>query len=144
MLSDRIKGNIDVMLVSETKFDDSFPIGNFLIDGFSTPYRLDRDSNGGGLMWFVREDISSNLVEAEAKPIEGFYVELNLRNNKWLLNRSYNPHRNNIGSNLKALSDFLDSQSSTSEKMLIWGDFNIEADDQNINIFCDSYSLTVL
>ena len=41
MLSDQIKGNIDVSLVSETKIDDSFPIGNFSIDGFSTPYRLD-------------------------------------------------------------------------------------------------------
>ena len=50
MLSDQIKGNIDILLVSETKIDDSFPNGNFLIDGFSTPYRLDRNSNGGGLM----------------------------------------------------------------------------------------------
>ena len=91
MLSDQIKGNIDVLLVSETKLDDSFPTGNFLIDGFSTRYRLDRNSNGGGLIWFVREDISSNLAEAESKPIEGFYVELKLRNNKWLLNCSYNP-----------------------------------------------------
>ena len=50
MLSDQIKGNIEVLLVSETKTDDSFPIGNFLIDEFSTPYRLDRNSNGGGLV----------------------------------------------------------------------------------------------
>ena len=27
MLSDQIKGNIDVLLVSKTKIDDSFPIG---------------------------------------------------------------------------------------------------------------------
>ena len=38
MLSDQIKGNIDVLLVSETKIGDSFPNGNFLIDGFSTPF----------------------------------------------------------------------------------------------------------
>ena len=42
MLSDQIRGNIDVLLVSETKIDNSFPNGNFLIDGFSTPYRLNR------------------------------------------------------------------------------------------------------
>ena len=40
MLSDQIKGNIDVLLVSETKIDDSFPNGNFL-----TLSRL-----GGGLV----------------------------------------------------------------------------------------------
>ena len=70
------------MLVSETKIDDSFLIGNFLIDRFSAPYRLDRNSNGGGLMLFVSEDIPSNLVEAEAKPIKCFSIELNLRNDK--------------------------------------------------------------
>ena len=95
-------------------------------------------------MLFVIEDISSNLVEAEAKPIEDFYIKLNVRNDKWLLNCSYNPHKNNIGNHLKALSDFLDSHSSTYEKLLILGDFNIEADDQNMNTFCDSYSLTSL
>ena len=47
MLSDQVKGNIDVLLVSETKIDASFPMRNSLIDGFSTPYRLDRNSNGG-------------------------------------------------------------------------------------------------
>ena len=71
---DQIKDNIDVLPVSETKIDDSLPIGDFSIDGFSTPYRLDQNSNGGRLMRFVREDIPSNLVEAEAKPIESFYI----------------------------------------------------------------------
>ena len=111
MVSDQIKCNIDVLLVSETKIDDSFPIRKFLIDGFSTPYRLDWNSNGGGLMLFVREDIPSDLDEAEAKPIESFYIELNLRNDKWLLNCFYNLHKNNIGNHFKAVSDFLDSHS---------------------------------
>ena len=111
------------MLVSETKIDDSFSIGNFLKDGFSTPYRLDANFNGSGLMLSVREDIPSNLVEAETRPVEGFYIELNLRNDKWLLNCSYNPHKNNIGNHLKMLSYFLDSHSSTNEKVLILGDF---------------------
>ena len=107
MLSHQIKGNIDVVLVSETKIDDSFPTGDFLIDGFSTPYRLDRNSNGGGPMLFVREDIPSNTVEAEAKHIEGFYIKCTLRNDKWLLNCSYNPHNNNIGDHIKGVKLFL-------------------------------------
>ena len=53
--------------------------------GLGTSYRLNRNLNGGGLMLFVREDIPSNLVEAETKPIEDFYIELNLRNYNWLL-----------------------------------------------------------
>ena len=144
MLSGQIKGNLDILLASETKIDHSFPIGNFVIDRFSTPYRLDRNSNCGGLMLLVREDIPSSLVEAEAKPIESFYIKLNLRDDKWLLNCSCNPHKNNIGNHLKTLSDFLDSHSSTYKKVLTLGDFNVEVDDQNMKTFCDSYSLTSL
>ena len=47
-------------------------------------------------MLFAREDVPSNLTEAEAKPMEGFYIKLNLRNDKWLLNCSCSPHKNNI------------------------------------------------
>ena len=38
LLCDQIKGNIDILMISRTKIDDSFPIGNFLIDGFSTSF----------------------------------------------------------------------------------------------------------
>ena len=92
-------------------------------------------------MLFVREDIPSNLVKAAAKPIEGFYMELYLRNYKWLLHLSYNPNKNNIGNHLKALSDSLDSYSSIYEQVLILGAFNVEIPDKNMTTFCDSYSL---
>ena len=69
-------------MISETKIDDSFPLGDFLIGGFSKHYRLDRDSLGGGISLYVRGDIPSKLLEVETKPIEGFYVEINLHNDK--------------------------------------------------------------
>ena len=98
--SEQIRGNVDISLVWETKIDDSFPQGQFVIDGFNVPYRLHRNCLGGGLMLFVRDDILSNLLTIEEKPIESFYVELNLRNSKWLVNCSYNPHKNSIGKHL--------------------------------------------
>lgn len=54
-------------MTSETKVDDSFPVGNFVTEGFSSPYRLDCDSNGGGIMLYVREYIPSNLLATEKK-----------------------------------------------------------------------------
>ena len=35
-------------MVSETKKNDSFPGSQFFLDGFGTPFRLDRKLNGGG------------------------------------------------------------------------------------------------
>ena len=52
-----ICANLDILLISETKLDDSFPSAQFLLDGFSKPYRLDRRSNGGGILLYIRDDI---------------------------------------------------------------------------------------
>ena len=102
-LISQVKGTVDVLIISETKIGDSFPIANFLIHGFDQPYRIHRNSSGGGIMLYVREDIPSRV---ESLPIEGFYVELKLRSKNWLTNCSYNPNRNAIGNYLEALSDF--------------------------------------
>ena len=61
LLSDEVRDNADVLMVPKTKIDNSFSIGNVLIHGFSPPYRLDRDSKGGGIMLYIKEDIPSNL-----------------------------------------------------------------------------------
>ena len=59
-------------MISETKIDDSCSFENFLIDGFSEPYRLQGGSLGGGILLHVREYITSNLPEVETRPIEFF------------------------------------------------------------------------
>ena len=84
-LQEQINGNVDNLLISGTKLENSFPNGQFLIKGYSAIYRLDRDAQGGGIMLFIREDISSKLLAVEDFPTEGFYVEINLRKRKWLL-----------------------------------------------------------
>ena len=118
-LISQVKGTVDVLMIPETKIDDSFPITNFLIDGFSRPYRIDRNSSGGGIMSYVREDIPSNLLKVESLPKEGFHVELKLRSENWLINCSYNPNRNAIGNYLEAWSGFLDFHSSSYNNIII-------------------------
>ena len=60
-------GNIDILMISETKLDDSFPKGQFLLKGFSESYRLDCNSKKGGIMLFIREDTPSKLLSIEKK-----------------------------------------------------------------------------
>ena len=36
-------------MISETKIDDSFPVRQFEIDGFNTPFHTDRNHKGGGI-----------------------------------------------------------------------------------------------
>ena len=68
-LIQQITGNVDILMVSETKLDNSCSVGQFLIDGYGPPVRLVHDIHGGGLMLFVREDIPCNFLSLEVKPM---------------------------------------------------------------------------
>ena len=46
---------LDILMVSETKIDDTFPKSQFLIEGFSKPFRLDRTAKVGELWLYMRE-----------------------------------------------------------------------------------------
>ena len=78
-LIEQITGNIDILMISETKLDSCFPTGQFLINDYSDPFRIDRNSQGGGIMLYVGEDIPSKFLGVETSPTEGFYVEINLK-----------------------------------------------------------------
>ena len=65
LLADQVKRNIDVLVVSETKLDDLFYVGQFKIPGYASPFCIERNQFGGCIMVFVREDISSKLLSIE-------------------------------------------------------------------------------
>ena len=81
ILKETITNKVDILLICETKLDSSFPLNQFHIDGFTTPYRLDRNQNGGGVMLYIREDIpSKSLTEIKLdNEIENIFIEINLR-----------------------------------------------------------------
>ena len=54
MLKATITDKTDILLISERKLDSSFPLNQFLIDGFTSPYRLDRNASVGVIMLYVR------------------------------------------------------------------------------------------
>ena len=74
----RVRGNKNI-LISETKLDANYPTSQFLINGYTSPYRLDRNGKGGGILVCVREDIRSKLITPNLPNTEGFFLELNLR-----------------------------------------------------------------
>ena len=82
-----INNNLDILMISETKTDDTFPNSQFLIESFSVPYRLDRAAKGGGILLYIRENIPSKRIKKVTfdESFEGLFIEINLRNIKWLL-----------------------------------------------------------
>ena len=94
LLMNIIKNEIDILMISETKIDNSFPISQFTMTGYSIPFRLDRASHGCGIILFVREDIPCKITKIDCDAdFEGIFLEINLRKRKCLLCCSYNPHK---------------------------------------------------
>ena len=65
MLASQVKGNSYLITISKTKLDDIFPVDQFVLEGFSKPFRIDRNKNGGGILLFVCEDIPARLISIE-------------------------------------------------------------------------------
>ena len=127
--------HLDILLTSENKIDESRPSAQFLLDGFSRPYRLDRRANGGGILLHVRDDISSCLL-TEYKlqdNTECLFIEINIRKKKWLFCCSYNPNKNNISKHLHCLSKGLDTYISQYDNIMLLGDLSVEISDPVLN-----------
>ena len=133
-LKDIVMQYIDILVLTETKLDDTFPAAQFLVNGFLEPYRLDRNRNGGGVMICIREDIPSKGLDKHVFPydIEGLFVELNFRKCKWLLFGTYHPPSQADIYYFDNLDKRFDTYSSY-EKCLLIGDFNTEISEPRID-----------
>ena len=81
ILKETITNKVHILLIPETKLGSSFPLNQFYIDGFTTPCRLKRNQNGGGIMLYIRKDIpSKSLTEIKLdNETENTFIEVNLR-----------------------------------------------------------------
>ena len=102
-----IKGNVDVLMMSETKSDESFPSMQFNINEYNI-FRSDRNAKGGSILMYVRDDIPCKLIPMHNSTIEGFFIEFKLKKKKWFLCCSYNPHRRFISNHLTNIGKNLD------------------------------------
>ena len=128
--------NLDVLMISETKFEIRIPGSQVYYEEFSEPYRHHRTVNGKGILLHVREDIPTNYTKwiRVRNSFEGLFVELNLRNKKWLLRCSYKTQRDNIISHLNIISNALDKVCTDYEYLILLDGFHLK---QRKNICLD-------
>ena len=87
MLSNSIKGNLIILMVSKRKLDSKFPINQFIIEGYAAPIRFGRNGRGGGgTLLYLREDIPTILSKVFfLARFRGCFVILNLRKKKIIM-----------------------------------------------------------
>ena len=140
-----VKNNVHILMISETKLDDSFLTAQFLLNSFSEPYRLDRNSKAGGILSYIRKYIPSRLLNSKSKiGIETISVEINLRKRKWFLNRSYSSNKNLISNHFECLNHIMDEFSKNYDNVIFLGDFNTCINNNAIKSFCYTFNQHVI
>ena len=111
-------------MLAESKLDDSFSLGQFLIDGFHAPFKIDCDKSGGGIMLYIRKDIPGRVLSHKFLSAESFFVEIILfHKKKRLINCSNNPNKSKIKNHVETINRTLDAFSIKYENIFTSGRF---------------------
>ena len=120
-------GKDDVLVVPGTKVGTTFSASQFYVNGFTNPYRLDRNRNGGGVFIYFCENIPNKKLENYiASDIQGMFIELNLRKTKWLLLGCYHPQYKSNNCFFYGTKNDFNKLRQKPDKCIIVGDFNSE------------------
>ena len=145
LLKELIAKNIDILVISETKLDPSFPLGQFHIDGYMPPIRADKNRHGGGLLIYIKEGVPAkevSLKNSTAKDIEAKAIEINLHKIKWQLIGIYRPPSKSIDFFLDEMQKKNIEQFCTKyENFLMNGDFNLSENDDSFYQFMQELNL---
>ena len=138
-----IKTNVDILTLSETKLDSSFPEKQFSMAGFRKPYRQDVTARSGGILVYVNENIPSRKLNKIKVPndIQLIPLEINLKKQKWLLLSIYRPQWCKENYFLAQLQLIIDYYIKDLPNILINGDFNMEPSDKKMQEFIDKNNL---
>ena len=120
LLFSLVSNNIDVLLlISNTKNDNTFPVSQFCVPGYSVPFRLERTGNGRGIMLYVKEHTPCRTLSKFTfdKEIEAFATETNLCKVNWLLVCSFNPNFCDLTVHLSAIEEAIEFYSKTYDKI---------------------------
>ena len=139
-----IQEYVDILVVQETKIDLSFPKNQFDIDGFSQPFRLDKNLSSGGVMIFIRDTIlATHLNDFKIhEDVEGMFIELNLKGVKWLIFGTYRNPKQCHNFYFSQVSKALEFYSEKYDNFLLVGDFNFEIEDKPLKDFLINHGLS--
>ena len=94
-------------------------------------------------MFFIRDDLPHKELKSHKLPknVEGIFIEITLRKNKWLIMGGYNPHKESISYFLSNIGKEIDKFLPSFENILLLGDFNSTMLEKDMQDFCEVYDL---
>ena len=137
-----LQGKIDILVLTESKLDSSFPINLFFIECYSKPFRFDRNRNRGGVLLYIREDIPWKELKLHRHPhdIEVIFAEVNLKKIKLLPFATYNQPSQVDEYFFGEIGKILSKYSQKYSKFLLIGDFNAKESKPVLAQFLHDYN----
>ena len=124
-----VLNNLDILGLSETKIDESYPNAQFHVEGFNL-YRKDRNCFGGGLICYVSNLIPSrlrnDLCDFDMQGIECIIVEVTINKEKVFFILMYKPPNIRDHCFIDVLSTVLDKCISLCKSYYVLGDLNVD------------------
>ena len=113
---------MNLLLISETKLDESFPSAQFKINGYRM-FRRDRSLYGCGLCFYIDENLACKVVNHKSlNNYETICLEINTRKRKWLIIGLYKPPNVKENVFLENMSTALQDFSKTYENIIHLGE----------------------
>ena len=136
----------NIVILAETKLDDTFQTNQFIMNNFKKPYRLDNTKASGGLLVYILKSLASKRLESFQIPENTQIIpfEIILKNNKWLILAVYSPNKNVGRIFLYNLSNVLDFYLQNLSNVVIIGDMNLQTNETIMFDFMNKYNLISL
>jgi exonuclease III len=120
------KNIVDLLIIAETKLDQSFPDAQFKVDNFHI-WRKDRNGNGGGLVIYLWSDLACDWKKhLECETIKSIAVELLVNGKKWLISGTYRPQAISDNEFINDFTKIYDKISVKFDNIIFLGDLNYD------------------
>ena len=127
------KGYVDILCISESKLDDSFPKSQFKSHGFHC-FRQDSTARSGGLIAWVRNDLPCRQrddIAVNDGEIQSLIIEMRVKKEKWIIVALYRLPNANVKCFCSRLSTMLDKIAQECKMCIVVGDINIDVSPRN-------------
>ena len=112
-----------MLVIAETKLNESFPDSQFAVDGYYNRGNLDEIEMSMGLafMLFVKQGILVKRIKAlEPQDKEVIGLEVNIAKRKWTIFNIYRPSSKNIDLFFNEINKLIDLAINKYETLLLW------------------------
>lgn len=116
--------NIHILGVGETWLDNTVTDHEINIDGY-TSIRNDRNRHGGGVMFYIKNNLSYEHAPFNTNEVEQIWIKLQISKQTYLLGNVYRPPQSN-NDYLDQIMDTVEQVFNITNNVILIGDLNID------------------